>query len=199
MRTRSRVTAPALLAATLLLGGAGVARAGGEAGGDITFRLILRGDVIEGDNFSLAVNDLGPTGLIISPGIRCGPDSQGDMPQGVVACQPGTYDFVLPGMDELPVGTPLEYVWARNYGGEADRRADIIYRDTITITESAQVFTVVYEYPGGSMPDTAVGAPVKGDLLSTITVLVGLLVLTFAALVRVRTWRCHSPTPPGSP
>jgi hypothetical protein len=67
MRTRRGVIGSALLAAALVFGGAGLAR----AGGDITFRLILRGDVIEGDSFTLAVNELADPPTIISPGIRC--------------------------------------------------------------------------------------------------------------------------------
>jgi hypothetical protein len=181
MRTRSGVTGAAVLVAVLLLS-AGAAQAGGEAGGDITFRLVLRGDVIDGDNFSLAVNDLGPTGLIISPGVRCGPGSEVYNPGGFVPCQPGAYEFTVPGLEELPVGTELEYVWARNYGSEADRQADVIYRDTVTITENAQVFTVVYEYPGGAqLPNTAMPTPAGGVPLGALAIIGGVLVALAAA------------------
>lgn len=162
MHSRIRVVGRALVVAALLSSVAGVARAGGEAGGDITFRLILRGDVIDGDAFTLGVNELAGPPTIISPGVRCGPGSEAYNPQ-FVACEPGTYEFVLQGSTSLPIGTELEYAWARNYGGEADPQADIIYRDTITVTENAQVFTVVYDYGGGSaLPDTATPASIDG-------------------------------------
>lgn len=197
MHSRIRVVGRALLVAALISSVAGVARAGGEAGGDITFRLILRGDVIEGDSFTLAVNELVDPPTIISPGVRCGPGSEAYNPE-FVPCEPGTYDFVVQGSASLPVGTELEYVWARNYGGEADPQAARIYTDTITVTENAQVFTVVYDYGGGAaLPDTAMRAP--AEVVPFGIIMFGWMVLSFATLVRVRNRRCDSPNSIGSP
>jgi len=164
-----------------------LARATGAAGGSITFRLVLRGTVREGDSFTLAVNDLGPAGLIISPGVRCGPDA--NVVSGpFVPCAPGTYDFVLPAMDELPVGNPLKYVFVRNHGPETDRQSDTIYQDTITITENAQVFTVVYDYDlGASLPDTAMSVPSRGVPLGIVALICSLLAaVAYARRGRVR-------------
>ncbi len=184
MHRRIRVVARALLVAALLSSVAGLAQAGGEAGGEITFRLILRGEVIEGDAFTLGINELAEPPTIISPGVRCGPGSEAYTPQ-FVACEPRTYEFVLEGSTSLPVGTELEYGWARNYGPEGKRQADILYSDTITVTENAQVFTVTYDYGGGSesgggvlLPDTATRASVDAQPFG-----VGLLPVGIAAIV----------------
>ena len=197
MRSGIRAIGPALLAAALLVGFSGVARAGGEAGGDITFRLILRGDVIDGDAFTLGVNELAEPPTIISPGVRCGPGSEAYNPQ-FVACEPGTYEVVLQGSTSLPTGTELEYAWARNYGGEANPQADIIYRDTITVTENAQVFTVVYDYRGGAqLPNTAMPTSADGVPFGILAVIVAVLggtgvcaVETAAANLSHKTNRC---------
>lgn len=151
MRTCHRVVGPVLLAAALLIGVPGAARAGEEAGGDIIFRLTLRGDVVDGDGFSLGINAIdNPT--IISPGILCEPGSE---QVSLSPCQPGSYEFVLEGRDVIPVGTQLEYTWARS-------PSEVIYTDTVTIMAHDQVLTVVYDYGGGSaLPDTAVGASVE--------------------------------------
>ena len=126
--------------------------AGSEPGADVTFRLILRGDVVAGDAFSLAVN--ADNGLIISPGILCGPGSELYTPE-FRACAAGAYEFVAEAGSSLPVGTELSYVWARIHGAGIDT---VIHSDTVTVTESAQALTVVYEYAGGTLPDTATPA-----------------------------------------
>jgi hypothetical protein len=176
MGIRGRMLGPALLAGAILLGAAGVVHAGDTPGGEITFRLVLRGDVIEGDNFSLGVNELTYPADIISPGIRCGPGSEVYNPQ-FVACEPGSFDFVIPSTTSLPIGTNMEYGWARNYGAEANRQADLLYTDTITVTENAQVFTVVYDY--GGVPDTAMSRPAPGIPLA-IVVVTGAVLVTLA-------------------
>lgn len=170
MPSRIRVVGRALLVAAILSSISGLARAGEEAGGAITFRLILRGDVIDGDAFTLSVNELADPPTIISPGVRCGPGSEAYNPQ-FVPCEPGTFDFVLEASTSLPIGTELEYGWARNHGGETDPQADTIYRDTITVTENAQVLTVVYDYGGSTLPNTAMPTPADGLPLGAVAVI----------------------------
>lgn len=153
MLQRVRGLVAALCAALVLTMGVGSATlAGSEAGGDVTFRLVLRGDVVAGDAFSLGVN--ADNGVIISPGIRCGPGSELYTAQ-FTACTQGTFDFVVDGRGALPVGTELTYTWARIHGESNDT---VIYTDTVTITEIPQVLTVVYDYGGGTLPDTAMAS-----------------------------------------
>lgn len=188
MGISNRVGRVAVLAAALLLSLAGVTHAGGEAGGDITFRLVLRGDVVEGDGFSLAVNPI-DNSLIVSPGFICGPMVL--EPRAPLPCEADSYEFVVTSTDSLPVGTELEYVWARI---PADAPDQIIYTDTITVTEHAQVFTVTYDYGGGSepdvgalLPDTATSA-VPEVVSPAVGLLAGLAALIGAALMGVLLW-----------
>lgn len=154
---------PVLLVAVLLISFAGLARAGEEAGGDITFRLVLRGEVAEGDAFSLGVNELAEPPTIIGTGVRCGPGSEAYNPQ-FVPCEAGTFEVVIEGTSSLPIGNQLEYAWAR-IPADAGGHGAIIYTDTITVTEDAQVFTVVYDYGGGAqLPNTAMPAPTSAPL-----------------------------------
>lgn len=157
MPSPSRLVARALVVAALLSSFSSLARAGAEPGGDITFRLTLRGDVIDGDTFTLSVIELAEPPTIIGPGARCGPGSEAYNPQ-FVPCEPRTYEVVISGTASLPIGNQLAYAWARNYGPEGERQADIIYTDTITVTENAQVFTIVYDYGGTPLPNTALPA-----------------------------------------
>jgi hypothetical protein len=181
MDTGRRVLAAAWLAAVLLLGAAGVVHAG-DTGGEITFRLVLRGDVIEGDAFSLGVNELGvenPT--IISPGVRCGPGSE-DYTPAFVACKPGTFEFVVSSTTSLPIGTTLEYAWARIPGAPPAGDDTVIYTDTISVTQHAQVFTVVYDYGGAALPNTATSNSANVVSLGIVAVIGAVLVmLAYAA------------------
>lgn len=188
MRIRNRAIGPAMLGAALIVSLGGVARAGGEAGGDITFRLILRGDVVEGDAFSLGVNELAEPPTIIGAGTLCGPES---LRPEFRRCEPGTYEFVVRSSESFPVGTELEYVWSRTHGEGTDREDTRIYADTVTVTEQAQLFTVVYDYEGGAepggdsgnLPDTATGAPV--DVVPVgFAVVVGSVVMALATASR---------------
>lgn len=186
MTIGNRAGRAAVLAAALLLSLAGVAQAGEEAGGDITFRLVLRGEVAEGDAFSLGVNELAEPPTIIGTGVRCGPGSEAYNPQ-FVPCEAGTFEVVIEGTSSLPIGNQLEYAWAR-IPADAGGHGAIIYTDTITVTEDAQVFTVTYEYEGasgsdgGALPDTATPAaaeavsPAIGLLPAGIAALIGLVV-----------------------
>lgn len=162
MYIRSRVLGAATLAVALMVIGGTDAQATQGAGGDIIFRLILHGDVTEGDAFTLSVNELTANPSIISPGTRCGPGSE-VYNSTFVPCRSGvSIDFVLLGRNERPIGTRLEYVWTR-YRPQDDTSATI-YSATITVTENAQVFTVVYDYGGGQpLPNTAMRTP--GDNL----------------------------------
>lgn len=179
MRSGIRVVGPAMLAATLFVGVAGVAHAGGEAGGDITFRLILRGNVTAGDAFTLGIMAI-DNKTIISPGVMCGPGVL--EPRAPLPCEPGTYEFVLVGRDVIPIGTEFEYTWARSPN-------EVIYTDTVTVTQNAQVLTVVYEYPGASMPNTAMPAPADGVPFGILAVIGAVLVaLAYAP------WRPPRPT-----
>lgn len=137
--------------------------------------------MIDGDAFSLAVNELAEPPTIISPGIRCGPGSEDYNPQ-FVPCKAGSFDFVVPSTASLPVGTELEYVWAR-YRGEQDTVGTVISTDTVTVTQNAQVFTVVYDYGGGApLSDTAMSAPADGVPLGTVAAIGAVL----AALAHTR-------------
>lgn len=182
MRIVGRTIRPALLAAALVVSLAGVARAGGEAGGDITFRLVLRGDVIEGDAFFLGVGEVADDPTIISPGIRCGPGSE-LYTSRFVACEPGTYDFVVKPLSNLPIGAELEYGWARIHG---DGQSTAIYTGTVTVSQNAQVFTVVYDYGGGQpLPDTGMRAPADWVPLGVVAIISSML----GGVVASRRWR----------
>ena len=177
MLQRTRRVLAALGAALVFVASAAtVSVAGSEPGGNATFRLILRGDVVAGDAFSLAVN--ADNGLIISPGIRCGPGSELYTP-AFRACAPGTYEFVVEARSSLPVGTELSYVWARIHGEGIDT---VIYTDAVTITKSAQTVSVVYDYGGVTLPDTAM--PTQRGPLALGVALVGVSLLLAAGLTR---------------
>jgi hypothetical protein len=154
MGNHRRALRAVFLAGALLISAVTTVNAGDEAGGDITFRLTLRGEVVDGDGFSLSVNAIDNPG-IISPGILCGPGSEAYNPQ-FVECRPGSFEFVLEGREDRPVGTELEYIWARNHG-ESDSRVDtVIYTDRAAVTPNDQILTVVYDYGGTGLPDTAI-------------------------------------------
>lgn len=150
---------------------AGPAQAGQESGGDVTFRLTLRGDVVADDAFSLAVN--ASNGAIISPGIRCGDGSEGYNLR-LVPCQPGSFDFVVEGREGLPLGTELTYLWSRVPAGTDEFTT--IYTETVEITEAHQVIKVVYDYGGSQLPNTAAAglvdrAPVGSAVLLGLTII----------------------------
>jgi photosystem II stability/assembly factor-like uncharacterized protein len=127
----------------------------GGPGGDITFRLTLRGEVIEGDAFGLAV-DAG-NGIAIERRILCGPGGELDT-AGAVSCRPGSYELVMEGGDALPAGTVLSYAWART---RAEGSSTVVYRDMVTIAPHSQLRTLVYDYDvGAALPNTAVRPPV---------------------------------------
>lgn len=185
MRSHRRACRSALLAAALLVSLTGVVHAGEEAGGDITFRITLRGDVVEGDGFTLSVNDVSSADPgIIDPGELCGPDVL--EPHAPRPCEPGSYEFVLEDRDVRPIGTRLEYTWARIHGVGEDRRDTIIYTATATVTQSAQVLTVVYGYGGGAqLPNTAVDLPFEpGPLWVTAIFIAGIGTLLDARSAR---------------
>ncbi len=197
MYIRTRALGSAVVAAALLVSLAGVTRAGGEAGGDITFRLTLRGDVVEGDGFTLGIMATdNPT--IISPGFLCGPGVL--EPRAPLPCEPGSYEFVVEGRDVLPVGTELTYVFARiTPEGENIR----IYSDAVTITEHDQNVSVVYDYDlgqetgrdaeargGTQLPDTATGLPADVVPLG-IAALVGSVAVGVYVHNRSRRLRSH--------
>lgn len=166
-----RLGVPVVLAAAVLFVSAvGVTRAG-EPGGDVTFRLTLRGDVAEGDGFSLGVT--ADNGVIISPGIRCGPGSELYTPE-FTPCAEGNYDFVVEGRDGMPVGTELTYGWARI---PAEGNDTVIYTDTVTVTENDQLITVVYDYGGAMLPDTAAPAPSEGFAIGVAVLALSFLLL----------------------
>lgn len=172
MRHLIRLGVPVVLAAVaLFVSAVGATRAGSEQGGDITFRLGLRGDVAEGDGFSLAVN--ASNGSIISPGVRCGPGSELYTPE-FTPCTEGNYDFVVEGRDGLPIGTELTYTWARIHGPGNDT---VIYTDTVTITENDQLRTVVYDYGRAMLPDTAVPARSEAYALGVAVLALALFLL----------------------
>ena len=149
----------------------------------MTFRLTLRGNVVAGDAFSLAVT--ADNGVIISPGIRCGPGSE-LYTEEFTACAEGSYDFVVQGQGDLPIGTELTYTWARIQGEGTDT---VIHTDTVTVTANTQVFTVVYDYGGTRLPDTAIASPRLPVALG-----VALLVTSVLAAHRAMTVRRTSPT-----
>jgi len=189
MRTYRRAIGPALLAAAFLITFAGAARAGGEAGGDITFRLTLRGEVVDGDAFTLGIIAI-DNKTIISPGTLCGPGVL--EPRAPLPCGPDSYEFVLEGRDVIPLGTQLEYGWARVDGDGEDT---ILYRGTATVTRNAQVLTLVYDYGGGSqLPDTAMRASDQPVPLG-LAVVIGSLVMLGGVATATRRQGRQLPTP----
>lgn len=116
----------------------------------MTFRLTLRGDVDPADSFSLAIN--ASSGTIYSVGMMCGPASPTN-PADVPVCSARSYDAGLGG----EVGDELTYTFSRepSYDGSGDT-AEPLHVGTVTVTGSPQTVTLVYEYAGATLPDTAV-------------------------------------------
>jgi hypothetical protein len=179
MRPRTPILIIALFSLTLLA--ASPVAASGD--GTVTFRLTIRGTPIPTDSFTLGVN--ADSGLIISPGVRCGPGTE--LYSGThVPCASGDNDFVV----EVPIGTQLTYTYARfaDYlasGGASG--AQILLEGTITVSANPQTVTMVYDYSLGGLPNTAMESPASAGWLlpAGIAIAGGGLLL----LVRRRTTR----------
>ena len=144
-----RISLVLVLVSSLLVASGSPATA--ESGETVTFRLTLRGAVNPADVFTLGIQ--ASSGIIYSVGAMCAPVGPGN-PAGVPVCAARSYDADLGG----DVGVELTYTFARAPASSADPD-EVLLRGTITITGSPQLVTLVYEYPGAPLPDTAVSVP----------------------------------------
>ncbi len=145
--------------------------------GDITFRLTILGSAVPSDTFSLGVNS--SDGRIISPGILCGPMEPNEgQPR---PCESRDYDFSA----SLPVGTELEYTFARyeHYEGSVEG-AEILHTGTVTVTTSPQLVTLVYDYSVSTLPDTAFAHPGSSSTPALVMVVATVLALSLATARR---------------
>ena len=113
----------------------------------VTFRLTLRGAVDPDDAFGLGIQ--ASNGVIYSVGMMCGPPGANN-PAGVPVCSARSYDANLGGAQ----GVELTYTFWRAPAYD-DSGDEVLMDGTVTITGSQQLVTLVYEYPGATLPNTA--------------------------------------------
>lgn len=146
-----RLALTALAATTALFAWAPVAHAGTE--GEVVLRLEIRGAPVTTDTFFMggtrASND-----RILPHGAVCGPPSDlYNDPALVDPCTARTYEMILPS----PVGTVISFGFYRDpdWGGTSEG-GETLFEASTTVRATRQVYTFVYDYSLGGLPDTAI-------------------------------------------
>jgi hypothetical protein len=141
----------------LMAGTAAAAPGAHAADGDVTLRLVLRGAVPATDSFTIGIN-VTSSSLTGLGGFFCGPPDNAPTEQGPL-CSARAFDSEL----RLPIGTAIDFTFARNSGDLDAPRTQVLYEGSATVSDAPQTFTVVYDYSlsGGALPDTSLRHPAQ--------------------------------------